>query len=257
MSPITPYRRAVINEAAARAYFPGQNPIGQMAGIRWSKSQKHGENLYTIVGVVGDLPDRAREKAPAPAMYVPFARTFWPLAHFVVRTKTEPLAMAQAVRRAVAVVDSTRAIELVQSVNTFVDSQSATERLETWMVGAFAAAAMLLAGIGIFGLVAGTVAERRVEIGIRMALGAEPARVLRETMGGLAVQVMLGLVAGLGLAFVTGSWMEKSLYGVKAADLPTYFGAALALLAMATMAAWWPARKAARMDPAMVLRREG
>lgn len=243
-----PHRRTVINEAAARAYFKNENPIGHSIGL-------NAKDLYEVVGVVADLPESAREKQPQPAMYVPFGRTFWPLAHFVVRTRAEPASMTDAVRRQVAAIDSSKAIELVQTAEAYLATRNQTARLEAWMVGVFAAIAMMLAAIGIFGLVAGIVTERTTEIAIRMALGAEPRRVLQETLGRLGVQFAVGLVGGLALAIAAARWIESTLYGVAAADPATYALAAVSLSLVGVLAAWAPARRAARLDPAVALRR--
>lgn len=241
--------RTVINEAAARAYFRGIDPVGRL--IRMGTGTPH-----EIVGVVANLPETATEKAPAPAMYVPFQRTFWPLGHFVIRTRTDPSAMADEVRRAVAKVDSGRAIELVQTVDTFLAGRHRTARIEAVMVGAFALIALLLAAVGIFGLVTAIVHERTSEIAIRMALGAEPAQVLRETLGLVSVQLAAGVVGGLVLALLGARAIQSMLYGVPSSDGLTMAASVLALMLVALGAAWVPARRAARVDPAIILRGE-
>jgi putative ABC transport system permease protein len=241
-------RRALINETAARQYFNGQSPLGRQIGFRGSK------NLYEIVGVVADLPDQLRAGHPEAAMYVPFRSTFWPMAVFVVKTSGPSTAIAADLRREVAAVDPSLAVERLQTLDAFLAAHKQTPRLEAWLVGVFAMVAMLLAGIGIYGLVAGSVEDRRKEIGIRMVLGAEPLLVVRETVVRLLRQMVLGALAGLGLASLLARALQTSLYNVTAGDLGAYAGAVAILSAVALVAAWWPARQAALLDPAEALR---
>ncbi len=248
-------KHAVINEAAARLYFTGESPLGHLIGLRGSKPSASHENLYEIVGVVADLPDKLRSDDPQPAFYIPFNRTFWPLASFVVKTAS-PAFLGASVRREVAAVDPSLAVELVQTVDAYLATHTQTPRLEAWLVGVFAAVAMLLAGVGIYGLVAGTVEDRRKEMGIRMALGAEPGTVVRETLSRLIGQAALGAVMGLALAAIIARSLAVVLYNVSAGDWPAYAGAIAVLGLVSLCAAWWPARQASRLDPSNILRRD-
>ncbi len=249
-------RRALINESCARLYFAGENPLGRLIGFRSAKASTPSRNLYEIAGIVADLPDNLNTPRPEPAMYVPFNRTFWPLASFVVKTRAELASVAATVRREVAAVDSSFAIEQLQTVEAYLAAQKQTPRLEAWLMGVFAAVAMLLAGIGVYGLVAGSVEDRSKEIGIRIALGAEPVAVMRETLARLLRQIALGIAIGLVLAALVARGLEASLYNVTARDLPAYAGSVAVLSLVALCAAWWPARRAARLDAAHLLRRD-
>lgn len=243
----TPLRHAVINTTAARRYFNGENPVGRAIGFRGAK-------LFEIVGVVADLPEQAASRKVEPSMYVPFNQSYWPLAQFVVKVRGNPAGFADPVRRAVAAVDPSLSVELFRGMDAYLDSRNQTPRLEAWLVSVFALAALGLAGVGIFGLVAGSVAERRVEIGIRMALGAAPAAVLQDTLARLARQMALGIVAGIGLAVLLARLMRPALFEVTAQDLGCWFAGAAVLALVAIGSAWWPARTASQVDPASVLR---
>lgn len=248
-------KRTVINESAARQYFDGANPIGQKIGLEW-KGAKEPPALFEIVGVTANLPFEERETRTPPAMYVGFEHMFWPIATFVVRTDGDPLALAGAVRAKVASLDRSRALDHMQTMENFLFQRAAQPRLQTGFVTVFALLALGLAAIGIYGLLANTVADRAREIGIRMALGAVPADVirgiLRQTGGLVLAGGLLGIAGGLALSRA----MSKLLFGLSPGD-PFTFAASLAvLMAVAILASWLPARKASRLDPAQVLRRE-
>lgn len=248
-------RRAVINQSAARVYFGAANPIGQRMGLIWNSKPPGPDGLYEIIGVVSDLPFAVRDKTAPPAMYIAFTQSFWPLAHFVLRTRSDPGAMTETLRRELAAVDSTQAIELVQTMDDYLSARDQTTRLQAWLVAIFASAALLLAAVGIYGVVAASVADRRTEIGIRMALGEQPESVLYSFLGSTLRLGVIGSVVGIAIAALLTRGITKALYGVSAADPVTYLLTTAVLIAVVLLAAWWPARSAARMDRMAVLRR--
>lgn len=250
------YKRAVINQAAARAYFPGENPVGHRVGVRWRNDSNPNKDLFEIVGVVADTPSRVRESRSEPAFYIPYQQSFWPLAAFVLRTAGPPAAMAGAVRRAVAEVDSTHALDSVAGFDTWLASRSETERLQAWLVETFTLAALLLAAVGVYGLAARRLAGQQKEIAIRIALGAQSGKITREMLLAVLRPASAGAVAGIPIAAALARSFRSVLFGVQAFDAWTYAIAALALILLAIAAAWRPARRAASLDPMRVLRAE-
>lgn len=248
-------KRTVINESAARQYFDGMNPIGQRIGLEW-KGAKEPPNVFEIVGVVANLPFAERDAVTPPAMYVGFEQMFWPISSFVVRTDGDPLALAGAIRAKVASLDRSRALERMQTMDDFLFQRAAQPRLQTGFVTVFALLALGLAAIGIYGLLANTVADRAREIGIRMALGAEPGDVIRGVLRQTGSLVIAGGLLGVAGGLALSRAMGKLLFGL-APDDPFTFSASLAVLVgVALLASWLPARRASRLDPAEVLRRE-
>jgi predicted permease len=249
---------AVVNEKFVNKYFADENPIGKVFYSGNAKAPDPGAYPIEIVGVVKDAHySGVRDEAP-PTAYFPYAQFLSRLRQmtFVIRTALPPLAIAGAVRRAVAGVDRTIPVADLRTEEDQIASSLSTERLFAGLVSAFGGLAALLAAIGLYGVMAYTVARRTSEIGIRMALGANRGNVqwlvLRESL----LMVAAGLLIGLPAAFLLTGLVKKVLYGVTPADPVSFFAALVLMVAAAAAAAWLPARRAARVDPMIALRYE-
>jgi putative ABC transport system permease protein len=208
------------------------------------------------VGVVGDTRDLGLDRNAPPTFY-------WSAWHFptwnlslVLRTRTEPLALASAIRKAAAGMDSSALVSDVTTVEQLVSESLSSRRLNMLMLAIFAALALVLAAVGIYGVMAYSVNQRRHEIGVRMALGAVQTDVLRLVIGKALLLGGLGVVAGSAAALGLTRLMAGMLYGVKPADPLTFGCVAFLLFAVALAASYLPARRATRLDPLAALRCE-
>jgi predicted permease len=243
-------RVAVINEALARAYFAHESPVG--------KHFRAQTRDYEIAGVVRDSKwTRIREAAP-PTFFVSYPQTqsnyrvFW----VEVRTLGNPAAAASAIRRAVAEVDSNVPIFEMQTEEQAVDSLLSWDRLFATLSAIFGALALLLAAIGLYGVRAYAVARRTSEIGIRMALGADRGAIAQMILRETGWLTLFGVALGLGAACAVTRYVQSMLYGIPPRDFWTFAGAAAVLTAVAALAGYLPARRAARVDPMVALRHE-
>jgi putative ABC transport system permease protein len=214
----------------------------------------------TVVGVVGDVHQFGLDAAPEPQVYVPFTRNVWGHMSLVVRTAISPVGLIATLRRTVRQVDPDIPITLgggAPAVGTIdVTGGLASRELDTWLLGGFATCALLLAAIGVYGLFAYSVAQRRHEMGIRVALGASERQVLGLIVGDGMRLAAIGIALGAAGALVLTRLLAGLLYGIGASD-PGTFGAAATLLGLvALLASYIPARRAARVDPMVALRNE-
>jgi putative ABC transport system permease protein len=245
---------AVISQSLARATWPNQDPLGRTIEF----GNMDGDmRLLTVVGVVGDVRYRSLEKPPEPTVYVDYRQRLRGGRDFnvVMRAEAPPDALISSVRRIV----HDLAPDVAPRFQTFEDVFSAsldTRRFNLTLVGAFAATALLLAAVGIYGVMAYWVSRRTREIGVRMALGALPGDVLGMTLRRVAITVGFGVVAGLAGALVLTRTMKSMLFGVAAADPVTFAGVTLLLTGVALVASYVPARRAAKVDPMVALRCE-
>ena len=241
----------IVNETMARKLWPGESPVGRRFSI-WRD-----ENfLREVVGVVGDTKFTL-DKEAGQQMYVPYAQDAnWSSLSLVVRTNSEPTAVAGAVREAIGSVDKGVAIWNLKTMNDVVSTSAAPRRVPMLLLTAFAGVAMLLAMIGIYGITSYYVTQRTHEIGVRMALGAQIADVLRLVLR----RAMLLSVAGVGLgvagAVAVARYLETLLFGVKPFDVITFAAVALGLVLVALIACLIPARRATKVDPLTALRYE-
>jgi putative ABC transport system permease protein len=240
----------VISSLAARRVWPNADPIGKRFRLG-----PVGEEWIEVVGVVGDVRTSLR-KAPNPTVYLPYWQLARPEIAVVVRTAAAPLAIAGALRGAIRDLDPELPAPRVRTIDDLVDGQLAERRFQLLLVLIFASSALLLASIGVYGVVSQTVARRTNEIGIRMALGASRADVrLMVARQGLA-PVVAGLVAGLAAALAVARLAGGFLFDVRPTDPPTFAAVAVVLLAAAAAACYLPARRATRVDPLVALRYE-
>jgi putative ABC transport system permease protein len=241
----------VINQAAARILYPGENPIGKQLMVEWS-----GPPQAEIVGVAADSRFDGIQAQPEPFIFLPNAQRPSLFCGLVVRTAADPTTTIGAVREAIRGVDPEQGILETSTMEQRVADSVAQPRLQTILLGAFGVLALVLACIGIYGVLAYAVSQRLREIGVRVALGATPRAILGQILRNGLGLAGLGLSIGLAAALVLTRYLEALLYAVRPTD-PAVFAAAIAtLLLVATAACYLPARRAARVDPIVVLREE-
>ena len=242
---------AVINEEMAARLFPGEDPVGRR--IRTGPNPARNPWM-TVVGVVGSVRHAALDQAPAPELYIPH-RQGPPVTPFLVlRTSGPPAAMAETVRTGLR--DFDRGLALFD-VKTMLDVRAesvAPRRFVLWLVSAFGALALVLAAVGVYGVMALVVGERTRELGVRLALGAEPRTVLRMVLGQATRLAAAGITVGVGATALLSPLLQPQLYGVPPHDPLTFAAVPLTLLAVAAAAAWAPARRAMRIDPTRAMR---
>jgi predicted permease len=233
----------LINEKTARQLWPGQNPIGQMV---------NGDRQ--VVGVVGNVRHQALEEEGGLEMYFPITQMTMGSVELVVRTKLAAQAIAPGVRAALRSVDPALPTAEYQELAELVDRAVSPRRFMVVLLGAFSAAALLLASLGIYGVVAYTVTQRTQEIGIRMALGASGGQVQRDVMAKTIALVSSGILVGVVGALILGRLAASLLFRLEPTDPLTFAGTVLVLLAVAVVAAYVPALRASRVDPMSALR---
>jgi len=249
---------AVISQSLARATWPNQNPIGRTIEF----GNMDGDmRLLTVVGIVGDAHYRSLEKPPEPTVYVDYTQRLRGGRDFtvVMRSAAPPQTLLADARRILRELDPDVAPRFQSFQDVFSDSV-ATRRFNLTLMAVFAAAALILAAVGLYGVMAYWVSRRTREIGVRMALGAVPGRVLELVLGRAAITIAVGLAAGIAgaliLTFLLTRFVQSLLFGVSADDPVTFAGVALLLAAVAMLATYIPARRAAKVDPMVALRCE-
>jgi putative ABC transport system permease protein len=252
----------IINQTMARRYFPGEDPIGKRITLDFVPDEQARE----IIGITGDTRSSRMQKEPVPTMYVPHlqqtARWLGPQWNdragmaFVLRTSGDPMALVETVKRAVAEIDLVRPATNFRTVDQYLSQQTQYLRLYILLLGIFGGIAAVLAAIGIYGIMAYSVAERTREIGIRMALGAGSSHVLRMVIRHTLLLVSIGLATGLAGSFALTRLIKSGLYGVTATDPATYAGISLLLIVVALAACLVPTLRAVRVDPTVALRYE-
>jgi putative ABC transport system permease protein len=245
---------AVINETLARQYFPNQNPIGKR--IRQGGPQQ-ANPFMQIVGVIGDVKYEGLDAKAQPAYYEPFLQSPWGDMYLVVQSRTtDPLSLMPAIRKEVSSLDREVPVASISTMDRLLFKSVAQPRFRTLLVSIFSAMALLLAAIGIYGVISYSVTKRTHEIGIRMALGAQRGDVLKMVLGQGMILTITGIVIGLVAAFIVTRFMASLLYGVTATDPLTFIGVSLVLAAVALLATIIPAHRATKVDPMEALRYE-
>jgi putative ABC transport system permease protein len=243
---------AIISETMATTMFgAGVDPIGKQLKLDLRDSP-----WRTIVGVVGDTRYRALQDVRFD-LYIPFAQ--WPMAfvnHFAVRTRVDAKTMLPVVRNEVAALDPAQAITRVATMEEMVATHLAQPRFSAVLLNWLSGLALLLAAVGIYGVLAYSVAQRTSELGVRLALGAQTRDILRLVVGQGMRLVLLGVGIGLLASFGLTRWLKTLLFGVSATDPLTFVGIALLLIAVALLACWLPARRATKVDPMVALRHD-
>jgi putative ABC transport system permease protein len=240
----------IINETLANRYFPNEDPVGKklVLGVMFPNPAS-----FPIIGVVADVKDVGLDAPAEPAIYgVGFSNR--PL--LMVRTSVEPVALVAAIGQAVSAADSEVPIQKIRPMDEAVSVSLARRRLSALLTGCFAALALLLSAVGIYGVLSWTISERTREMGIRIALGAHPGDVLRLVIGQGMKLALFGLVLGLLASWPAARAMKGLLFGVGASDPATFLGIGLLLMITALLACYLPARRATKVDPLVALRQE-
>jgi predicted permease len=242
----------VVNTALARQTFPGEDALGKRLYVQWGRPN----DTYEIVGVVGDVRQEALDKPAAPGLYLPTLQEPTTPVYLVARTVGDPNQLAHAIQTEIHSLNRAIAISEVRTMDAYVADSVSAPRFQAILLGGFAALAMLLAAVGIFGVISYAVAQRTQEIGVRRALGAGTARVMRlvlvQALGLAAAGVAIGLAGALAISRV----LRTMLFGVTPTDTLTFTAVSAGLLAVAFLASYLPARRAARIDPMTALRWE-
>ena len=242
----------LVNEAFAKKFFPGQEVLGQRINLGWTDNEPPRE----IVGVIADVRHRRLREAPVPESYVPVSQVQMNRMVLALRARGEPTGLASAVRQEVLAVDPQQPVYDVSTYGERLSSLLRQERAATRLLGALAVLALVLAGVGLYGVMAYTVGQRTRELGIRRALGAQQTQVLSLVLGQGARLTLTGLALGLLGAYGLARVAQSILYEVSATEPVVFLGLSLTLAAVALGACWLPARRASRVDPAISLRAE-
>jgi putative ABC transport system permease protein len=240
----------IINRTMAQTFWPGENPVGKR--IRMDPKEKWSE----VVGVVGDVRQHQLGEAPRPMMYVPYAQDPWPFMDIAVRTTQEPENLTSDIQRAVQATDKQEPLYNIRTMEEIVSRSVSSRRFTLVLLGLFAALALFLTAIGIYGVISFAVTERTHEIGVRMALGARGADVLGLVVRRGMLLALAGVAMGIAGALGVTRFVSSLLYGVKPTDPVTFAAVALILGAVAFAASYLPARRATKVDPMVALRYE-
>ncbi|HEY6393284.1 MAG TPA: FtsX-like permease family protein, partial [Bryobacteraceae bacterium] len=239
----------MINDALARKYFQGQDPIGQK--IQW-------DGWRTIVGVAGSIHQAGLDQAPLPELYFPAAQRPGSIAGMtlVISSNVEPTSLTRAIESAIHSVDPSQPVFGVKTMERVVSDSLSSQRLYVWLLGVFAAIALILASAGIYGVMSYLVTRRTQEFGVRMALGASASDILRMVLRQSLMLIAVGVAIGLVGAFAVTRVLTNFLFGVKPTDLLTFGTVSMVLVIVALIATYLPALRATKVDPMVALRYE-
>ncbi len=242
----------IISEAMARRFWPGENPIGK----RLTPSFHLEQGAREIVGVVGDVKTSGLEVDASAMMYLPYKQAALPFISFVVRTASNPESLVQPVSKAIYSIDKEQALTNIQTLEQVLTESLSGRRFNMTLLLSFAGVALVLAVVGVYGVMNYTVTLRRRELGIRMALGAGRMDVLRLVLGQGLTLTLIGVAAGLISAYALTRLMASLLYGVTATDYVTFVSVSAVLIAVGVAASYVPARRATKVNPTIALRSE-
>ena len=242
-------RRVIVTEALVKKYFGGRDPIGQRIVLGW-----YNEGPDEIIGVVGDVHSVSLELEPRGATYLPPARFAYPFLSVVVKSSAGGLSLAPAIVNAVHELDANVPVSEIRSMSEVMEVSTTERRLTMLLLMIFSIVALVLASVGIYGVIGYSVTQRTQEIGIRMALGAQRRDVLRMVVGNAMLLALVGIALGATGAFVLTRLMSKLLFSVEPQDPATFIVVALLLAAVAALASYLPGRRATHVDPLTALR---
>jgi putative ABC transport system permease protein len=244
---------AIINEAMARRYFPNEDPIGKRLTLGLHRPD---DPWLTIVGIVKDIPHRGLESKAAPDWYLSYLGEPRRHGYLMARASGDPASLAAAIRGQISAIDKDQPVLAIKTLNEVIASTTAPRRFNTLLLAIFAAVALALAAVGIYSVISYSVTQRTQEVGIRMALGAQPGDVVRLILKQGLTLTLIGVAAGVLGAIAAARVMSGLLYGVTATDPATFAAIALLLAIVAALACYLPARRAARVEPMAALRCE-
>ena len=245
---------ALVNQTAADRWWPNEDPVGKR--VSWHSSEGEDREWVTIVGIVDDVYVDGLDTPPRPETYRPFAQDPFPYMTLVLRTQENPTSYATALRLAVADVDPNQPVSGLSTMEDVLETALTHRRFNMLLMGIFAGVALLLAAVGLYGMLSFSFSRRRREIGIRRALGALPRDIAVQFITKAAKMIAIGLGIGLAGALALARLISTQLHEVSAFDLPTYVVAMLILTGVGLLASYLPAWRASRVDPATVLRSE-
>jgi predicted permease len=241
----------IVNEAFAKKYWPGQNPVGQRLMVGYDS-----DSLREVVGVVGDVRRAALDQEAAPAMYLPHRQAAYNGLTLVVRTRHNATNVPAALTRDLAALDPDQTLGPIRPMTTVIATSLARQRFSASLLGIFAMIALALSAVGIFGVMTAMVTQRTRELAVRLALGAHPRKVLQLVLSHGATLAGIGIAIGLFGAFALSRVVAGMLYDVAATDPFTLLSVSLLLATVALLACYIPARRATRLDPIITLREE-
>ncbi len=246
----------LITESAARQFFPNEDPIGKTIELGWRRRGTKSRAGGQVVGIVGDVKSAGLNEPNPPHIYMPLRQ--WPVASMtmILKTAVPPMALAEAVRREVYALDGNLPVSNLRTLDAIVAASISQQRFYMLLLTIFAAVALLLAAVGIFGVLSYAVSQRTREIGIRMALGAQGHSVITLVVRQALTLVACGVGAGLAAGLALSQTMAKMLFDVTPTDPATYAAVSAVLAVVALMASYLPARRATRVDPIVALRAE-
>jgi putative ABC transport system permease protein len=239
----------------AKNYWPGENPIGKKFKVGGYKEKSP---WITVIGIVGDVHQAGLDVAARPEMYLPYQQQdfgFEP-EYLAVRTSGDPMALAEIVRQQIWSVDKEQPVAGVMPLEDLVDENLASRRMQASLLSGFAGLALLLVTLGIYAVLSFAVTQRTQEIGVRVALGAQPGDVLRMIFSQGFKLFLIGAAIGLAAALALSRALKHLLFGVSAYDPASFAGVTILLAAVALLACYVPARRATRVDPLIALRYE-
>lgn len=244
---------AIINDVAARKFWPGEEPLGK----KIKRGRPESKNPWlTIVGIVASGTQNSLREAAQPEIYTPYLQNTSPMFTLVARTSTDPRTLAASIRKEVWATDKDLPVSNMKLMNELISNSVAQPRFYVILLSVFALLALILAAVGVYGVMSYSVTLRTRDIGIRMALGARPTDIFKQIVGQALLLALIGLGAGIVLAITLTRVMRSLLYGINTTDPFTLGATSLVLLAVALLASFLPARRATKVDPMVALRYE-
>jgi putative ABC transport system permease protein len=243
-------RVVLINETFAKKFLPGEQAVGQRIEFAW------GKEVCEVIGVVADVKNDDLEEQPSPAVYLPYAQHARTTMNLVVYAPQDPTRLTSAVRAEVSALDPNLPVYNVKPVRQMIDERISPKRLLTYILGVFALIALLLAAVGIYGVMSYAVTQRTQEIGLRMALGAQAVDVVKLVVRNGMRLALSGVALGLVGAFALTRLLASLLFHVTPTDVVTFAAVSISLIVVALVACFVPARRATKVDPMVALRYE-
>jgi putative ABC transport system permease protein len=241
----------IINQSMARQIWPAEEPLGKHIRVSWLN-----QDMQEVIGIVNDTKHESLEVQNSMETYMPYAQTPVPDLTLVVRTTGNPMSLVAAIKSQVLTIDKNQPIYNIQTLDTVMSESLSPRRFNMLILGIFAGIALVLAAVGIYGVIAYSVNQRSQEIGIRIALGAQRFDVLKLVVGQGMVLTTVGLVTGLAASVMLTRLISSLLFGVTATDFSTFAIISLVLTSVAFVACYVPGRRATKVDPMIALRYE-